>query len=145
MKSASREIAAERREIVILGAGFGGVYTYLNLHHRLHRLPISAGVTIVSPRNYFLFTPLLHEVATGGINRSNVVQPIRQVLRCCVSRFVEAKVDAINLPQQEVQTSAGTIRYDYLVIAMGAVTNFYTATGAPEHSWPLKTISDAIR
>lgn len=130
--------------IVIVGAGFGGVYTYIHLHRLLHGRT-GVHLTLISRTNYFLFTPLLHEVATGGISPENIIQPIREVMGCCVDSFVCAEVRRISFKKREVETALGTTPYDLLVLAPGAETNFFGAKGAREHAFTLKDLEDAIR
>jgi len=135
--------------IVIVGGGFAGVNAFLELDKQLHRkarLGGKAQVTMISESDKFLFVPLIHEVATGTLSPDDVGQPIRQITDRCL-RFVEAKVESIDLDKQEVMYSrAGfkeTISFDYLVLAAGAQTNFFGVPGAAEHALSLKNIKDA--
>jgi len=130
--------------VVILGGGFGGLYTYYYLS-RLLRETLHVRITLVSEQNYFLFTPLLHEVATGGLSPSSVVASIRTVLSIGQSDFCKAKVKRISLSAKKVETSAGEFVYDYLVLALGSETNFFDTPGASEHAFTLKSLSDAAR
>lgn len=130
--------------IVILGAGFGGVYTFKRLHKFFHRNP-GVQLILVNDKNYFLFTPLLHEVATGGVSRENVVEPLRKALGCCLAEFYLAEVIKVELENKCVITTKGICSYDYLVIATGSTTNFYDTPGAEENSFVLKTLDDAVR
>lgn len=100
---------------------------------------------MVGQNNYFLFTPLLHEVATGGINPENIIEPIRKVLGCCLKNFHLGKAEFVNLKNRTVKVADAEIPYDYLVLAPGAETNFYDVPGASEHSLSLKSIDDAIK
>lgn len=130
--------------IVIVGGGFGGIQTLKNLHQILHgdqRVEIS----LINEQNYFLFTPLLHEVATGGINPENIIEPIRNILGCCVDSFYLGKAESINLINQNVKIGNRELPYDYLVLAPGAETNFYGITGVREHCFTLKSLEDAIK
>ena len=133
-----------RSRIVILGAGFGGIYAHHYLHRQLHRRR-DVEIVVISENNYFLFTPLLHEVATGGLRMSNLVQPLRYILGCCQTKFVEAKVQSINCSLQNVSTTSGSYDFDYCLVALGATTNFFNTPGASEHSYPLKTMGEASR
>ncbi len=135
---------AEPIKIVIVGNGFGGTYALKNLHKFFHK---NTGVelTLVGDKNYFLFTPLLHEVATGGINPENIIEPIRKVLKCCLRNFYLAKVESINTKEKTIKAGDFVIPYDYLVLAPGAETNFYDTPGAAEHSLTLKSIEDAVK
>ncbi|MBU6231208.1 NAD(P)/FAD-dependent oxidoreductase [Patescibacteria group bacterium] len=132
--------------IVILGAGFGGVY----VGRRLKRLAKKGliDLTIVNRTNYFLFTPLLHEVATGGLGPRNVAEPLRQIFRDSGTKIVQAEIRSID-PEKRLVTVSGEqedciIPYDYLVLASGAETNYYGIPGAKENTLPLKTLWDAI-
>ncbi|KKS23884.1 MAG: NADH dehydrogenase [Candidatus Nomurabacteria bacterium GW2011_GWC2_41_8] len=131
-------------KILIIGNGFGGVYALKNLHKFFHN-DKKIELALVGEKNYFLFTPLLHEVATGGINPGNIIEPIRKVLGCCLDKFYLGKAEIINFDSHTVQVENALISYDYLVLAPGAETNFYNIPGAEEYSFPLKSIADAIK
>ena len=88
-------------KIVIVGNGFGGIYTLKNLHKFFHN-DKRVELILVGEKNYFLFTPLLHEVATGGINPANIIEPIRKVLGCCLNKFYLGKAEIINLKEKNV-------------------------------------------
>ena len=130
--------------IVILGAGFGGVYAFKQLHKFFHNDP-NVCLILVNSKNYFLFTPLLHEVATGGVSRENVVEPLRKVMGCCLAEFYLADVLKIELGNHRVITTKGVCSYDYLIVALGAETNFYDTPGAKEHAFTLKSLESAVR
>ncbi len=130
--------------IVILGAGFGGVYVFRHLRKFLRDDP-DVRLTIVNPVNYFLFTPMLHEVATGGLSPEHIVEPIRNVLRCCHEEFVLADAYKVVPAERKVATTVGELSYDILVLALGAETDFYGMSGAREHTLTLKSLEDAIR
>src|SRR4051812_32191698 len=117
-----------RPHVVILGAGFGGTYVAKNLVSRVKSGEID--LTIVNRTNYFLFTPLLHEVATGGLSPRNVAEPLREIFVHTGIRIIQGSVDSIHSGERTVtvKTSAGdahTLHYDYLVLALGAETNYY--------------------
>lgn len=133
---------APKPRVVILGAGFGGVYTLLNLYRMYGR---SVDVTIVNRTNYFLFTPMLHEVATGGLSHHSVVEALRYIITRVHAKLHVASVQSINTKEKTVSTDAGVLSYDVLVIALGAKTNFYGIPGAEEHSLVLKNLYDAIK
>jgi NADH dehydrogenase len=131
-------------KIVIIGNGFGGVYTLKNLHKFFHN-DARVELTMVGEKNYFLFTPLLHEVATGSINPFNIIEPIRKVLGCCLDKFYLGKAEIIDTKNHTVKVENNLIPYDYLVLAPGAETNFFNTPGGKEYSFPLKSIEDAIK
>jgi NADH dehydrogenase len=134
-------------KILIIGNGFGGVYALRNLHKLFHndKKGRKIEITLVGEKNYFLFTPLLPEVATGGINPGNIIEPIRMVLGCCVDKFYLGKAEILNLKNHTVKVENNLIPYDYLIIAPGAETNFYNIPGAQEYSFKLKSVEDAVK
>lgn len=131
-----------KTKIVIVGGGFGGVYTARNLQ-KLFTCD-TAEITLINTTNYFLFTPLLHEVATGALNPDSIVEPLREVFRGSCINFVEDTVIEIKSDTKEVITSRTTFTYDYLVISTGAETNYFGTPGAQENSFTLKNLQDAI-
>ncbi len=134
---------ANKPHILILGAGFGGVYVAKKLLKKVRSGAID--LTIVNRTNYFLFTPLLHEVATGALTPNSVAEPLREVFFGTKVRVVQGIVEGIDSIQKIVTVSGTPIAYDYLVVATGAETNYYGINGAEEHSLPLKNLYDAAR
>ncbi|MBT4153737.1 MAG: NAD(P)/FAD-dependent oxidoreductase [Candidatus Magasanikbacteria bacterium] len=133
----------KKTRIVIVGGGFGGINTLKELHKTYHG-DTNVEISLVNNTNYFLFTPLLHEVATGGINPGNIVEPIRKVLGCCLKQFVVGEVTRIDTEKQEVHTTHRSLPYDILVLALGSKTVFYGCPGAEEHCYTLKSLDDAL-
>ena len=131
-----------KKRVVILGAGFGGLYTYLYLKRA--RSANNLEIVLVNKTNYFLFTPMLHEVATGGLNPQHVSESLREALRTYTPDFLQADVTAVDLRNQVVLTTLCDMEYDYLVIALGAETNFYDIPGAEKYALELKNIQDAL-
>jgi NADH dehydrogenase len=133
--------------IVILGGGFGGLYTALRLEKALGRDP-GLEVTLVNRENFFLFTPMLHEVAASDLDMTHIVNPIRKLLRRV--KFVEGEVESIDLETRRVVVSHGgehhhhALDYDHLVLGLGAVTNYYNLPGVAEHAVTMKSLGDAI-
>lgn len=128
-------------KIVIVGGGFGGSYTaqYLN-----SMLGDSAEITLINKSNYFLFTPLLPEVATGGLTPQSIVEPLREIFRGHAVSCVEDTVIEIKTDTKEVITTHATYSYDYAVIGAGAETNYFGVSGARENTFTLKDLNDAI-
>jgi NADH dehydrogenase len=126
-----------RKRIVILGGGFGGIYAALRLEKALARDP-TLDVTLVNRENFFLFTPMLHEVAASDLDMTDIVSPIRTLVRRV--KFVQGEVEAINLEARQVVVSHGNdahrheYEYEHLVIALGAITNFYNLPGVEERA-----------
>lgn len=131
--------------IVILGAGFGGLYTTLDLVKRLRRAHLDAEITLLDRNNYFLFSPLLHEVTVDMVGVDHVVHPVRQFLRGMPVAFHETTVEAVDLEQRLVQTGIGDFPYDYLVLGLGSVTNYFGNPTLAYATFPLKTLGDAYR
>jgi NADH:ubiquinone reductase (H+-translocating) len=135
------------KRIVVLGGGFGGVAAAQRLD-RTFRHDDSVEIVLVSDTNFVLYTPMLADVAGGTIEPRHAVPPVRAFLK--KARFREAIVQGIDVARQAVygtfvDGTSGELTYDYLVIALGAVTNFSHATGAVEHSMGLKDLLDAVR
>src|SRR3989344_5939326 len=131
----------QKKHIVIVGGGFGGIYTARYLKPLVKKGLID--VTIINRKNYFLFTPLLHEVATGGLSPISVVEPIREIFRHDNIRIVVDEVKHIDTQSRQVETLSATFSYDYLVISSGAETNYYVVQGARENTLNLKDLRDA--
>ena len=118
------------KKIVIVGGGFGGIYTAQSLEKILGD---RAEITLINKSNYFLFTPLLHEVATGGLSPRSVTEPIREIFRGDAVHFVEDVVIEVDKVKKEIKTSSQSFSYDYLVIGSGAETNYFGVSGAVEN------------
>jgi NADH dehydrogenase len=133
--------------IVVLGGGFGGVYTAMHLE-RLVGGNRGVEITLVSRDNFFLFTPMLHEVAASDIDITHIVSPLRSLLRRATV-FI-GDVQAVDLRQRQVVVSHGlephehVVPYDQLVVALGSITNFYGLPGLDAHALTMKTLGDAI-
>lgn len=137
------ESSSQVPKIVILGAGFGGIYTFLSLRRQIS--PKKAEITIVNNTNHFLFTPLLHEVATGGLAHHQVVEAVRMIAHKRGANVHLGDVERIDTQKGEVKTTTDVIPYDYLVIATGASAEFHATPGAKENAFVLKTLKDAIK
>ncbi|MDO8676091.1 MAG: NAD(P)/FAD-dependent oxidoreductase [Candidatus Azambacteria bacterium] len=132
-----------KKKIVILGAGFGGLFALKSIYKYVKNWQ-DYDILIIDKKNYFVFTPLLHEVATGGIDPGDIVFPIRDLAKGG-TEHLEAEVLSVDTLKKSVTTSKGEIFYDYLVAALGAGTNFFGVPGAAEHAFTLKNIDDARR
>jgi NADH dehydrogenase len=136
-----------KARIVILGGGFGGVYTARSLE-RLLKLE-EAEICLVNRENYFVFQPLLPEVVSGSIGLFDTVSPIRRL--CARTQLYVREVERIDLKRQVVTLAPGIrprsleLPYDYLVIAAGTVTDFSGMPGLAEHALPFLTLGDALR
>lgn len=134
-------------KILILGGGFGGVYTAMALEKLLKK---DAGVEIalVNKENYLVFQPMLPEVISGSIGILDTITPIRRL--CPGTNFYTREVESIDLKKRLVTTSSGIrprpsyLEYDHLVIALGCVTSFTGNSGLSEHSLPFRYLGDAL-
>jgi NADH:ubiquinone reductase (H+-translocating) len=147
MKHEQGAAGSVRHRIVIAGGGFGGLYAALELEKTLAR-DADVEITLVNKDNFFLFTPMLHEVAASDIDLTHIVSPIRSLLRR--TRFFQGEVLGIDLASRSVQVAHGfdgdrhALGYDYLIVALGSVTNFHGLPGLDEHALTMKTLGDAI-
>src|SRR5436853_1098664 len=138
---------AARKHVVILGGGFAGVYTAKYLEKALGRRD-DFEITLVNKENYFVFQPMLPEVISGTIGLLDTVSPIRRLLPR--TNLHVRDVEAIDLQNKTVTTSPGfrphphVIEYDYLVFALGNVTDIRDMPGLPEHALPFKNLADAL-
>jgi len=136
-----------RTRIIILGGGFGGLYAAMYLEKTLARDP-DVEIILVNRENFFLFTPMLHEVAASDLDLTHIVNPVRKLLRRV--QFFDGDVDAIDLPNRRVVVSHGAehhaheLEYDHLVIALGSITNFFNLPGLDERAFTMKSLGDAI-
>jgi NADH dehydrogenase len=131
--------AANRRpRVVIVGCGFGGLFAA----RALARAPVE--VLVVDRNNYHLFQPLLYQVASAALGPADIAQPIRTVLRGQENAFVMlGEVTGIDLAAAGVDVGETRLSYDYLILAPGAIDNYF---GHPEwHQWApgMKEVEDA--
>ncbi|MGA9851903.1 MAG: NAD(P)/FAD-dependent oxidoreductase [Gammaproteobacteria bacterium] len=127
--------------IVILGAGFGG----LSCAKALHRA--RARITIIDQRNFHLFQPLLYQVATAALSPADIAMPVRRILRRQSNiEVMLGRVATIDRRQQSIHVAgvARRIQYDYLVVATGARHAYFGHNDWEPFAPGLKTIEDAI-
>ena len=129
--------------IVILGGGFGGLYTAL----RLSQFPWPQGqpsITLVDQNANFLFSPLLYELVTQELETWEVAPPFSELLANTSIQFQQGTVSEINLEQQQVTLHSGTVLdYGYLVLALGGETPLENVPGAADHALPFRSVTDA--
>ena len=136
-----------RTRILVLGGGFGGVYAALHLE-RAFGASDRVEVTLVSRDNFFLFTPMLHEVAASDLDITHIVSPLRTLLKR--TSVIVGDVDAVDLHRRTVSVSHGFERhrhelpFDHVVFALGSITNFYGLPGLEQRALTMKTLGDAI-
>ncbi|XP_076935892.1 external alternative NAD(P)H-ubiquinone oxidoreductase B2, mitochondrial-like [Bidens hawaiensis] len=140
------DVGAPKKKVVVLGTGWAGTSFLRNLKNP------SYDVQVISPRNYFAFTPLLPSVTVGTVEARSVVEPIRNIVKKnnVNVNFCEAecyKIDAQNKKVYCQSTKNANeefiVDYDYLVVAMGARVNTFNTPGVEEHCLYLKEVEDA--
>ena len=125
--------------VVVVGAGFGG----LRVARALRRAPVQ--VILLDRNNYHLFQPLLYQVATAGLEPEQIAKPVRSILRGQQNfDFRMVEVSAVDVAQRRLETNAGPIAYDFLVLAPGGETNFFGLETVAKHALGLKDIPDAV-
>src|SRR5882762_3245383 len=136
----------KQTRIVIAGGGFAGLYAARYLDKRLARRS-DIEVTLVSRENFILFTPMLHEVAAGDLSSSDIVNPLRRILRHV--NVVQAEVDRIDLTARKIRCLAGVrnmeleFEFDHLLLTIGSETNFFDLQGVRDWAVTMKSLSDA--
>jgi NADH:ubiquinone reductase (H+-translocating) len=135
---------ARNTRIVVLGGGFGGVYTARHLEQLCKRRP-DVEIVLVSRDNFLLVTPLLFEVCSGTLDLRHCAFPVRAFLR--TTRFAEGTVRSIDLEHRTVHVDCAgrsrTLTYDQLVLALGALTNQNMIPGSG-NAFTFKTLADAL-
>ncbi|HXX21541.1 MAG TPA: NAD(P)/FAD-dependent oxidoreductase [Terriglobia bacterium] len=125
--------------VVIIGAGFGGLWAARALTHS------SLHVTLIDRNNYHTFLPLLYQVAAAEVEPEEIVYPVRSILRGFPNvGFLMAEVHDIDFERHVVETNATTVPYDFLIVAAGSNTNFFGVQGV-ERAFPLKSLDEAVR
>ena len=127
--------------IVIIGGGFGGVYTANKLNQLLKNHQ-DIEIILINKTNYFLFTPLLHEVATGGLSPANIAEPLREIFRKTKVKFYQGEATKIDEETQTVYIDTCSFTYDYLVLATGTETHLRHIDH--KEIFELKNLRDAI-
>lgn len=125
--------------VVIVGAGFAG----LNLARSLARQDYQ--VVLIDKNNYHQFQPLFYQVAMAGLEPSSILFPLRKMFQRHKNVFVRmAEVMQIEPEKKLLHSNLGDLRYDYLIIATGADTNWYGNERVREHAIPMKSVSEAL-
>lgn len=138
-----RDVEPARR-IVVLGAGFGGLYSAMRLADEYWADPTTE-VLLLDRANYHLFTPMLTLVAASAVHPPAVAYPVRRLLRDHHLAFQRAEVRSIDLEHRTVHTHRGTVPYDKLVIGLGSVTNFFGLKEVERVAFRFKSLADAVR
>jgi NADH dehydrogenase len=125
--------------IVIIGCGFAGLKFVKNINTDFYQ------VVLFDKNNYHTFQPLMYQVATSGLEPDSIVYPIRKVfMRKDNFYYRMAVVNRVDTDKKTVYTSIGELDYDYLIMATGAVTNFFGLEKVEKYSMPMKTLVEAL-
>lgn len=131
--------ATTHKRVVIIGGGFGG----LKLIEGLCKSGFQ--IVLLDRTNYHQFQPLLYQVATAGLNAGSIAFPFRKDFRRYPDfHFRMTEVTRISPENQTVETTVGTISYDYLVIAAGTTTNYYGMQNIEKFALPMKSVTEAM-
>lgn len=127
------------KKIIILGAGFAG----LKLARKLMGSPYQ--VILLDKNNYHQFQPLFYQVATAGLEPSAISFPLRKIFHNTPNvTFRMAEALAVDQKNKRLYTNVGYIGYDFLVLAIGADTNYFGLRNIMENSTPMKSVSEAL-
>ena len=128
-------------KVVIVGAGFGG----LRLARKLNNKP-GFDIILVDKFNYHQFQPLFYQVATAGLDASNISFPLRKVFHTSKNvRIRLAELKQVLPAENKIITDTEEINYDALVLATGADTNFFGNTQIAGHAFPMKSTVEALQ
>jgi len=128
-------------KIIVIGGGFAGLKFVQELKNK-----DQVEVLLLDKVNYHQFQPLFYQVATAGLDASNISFPLRKVFHDCNNVKIRiTNVSAIDSDQNKVITDTGTYEYDILVIATGAGTNFFGNANIASHAFPMKSTLEALQ
>jgi NADH dehydrogenase len=135
--------ANQRPTVIVIGAGFGGLYATKKL------AKADVDILLIDRHNFHLFSPLVYQVATSGLEAGEIAYPVRGILRNQPHvRFLMGSVEDIDVANKSVlvKTNTKTIResFDYLLISAGSQTNFFGMEQAKRYAFDLKDLGHAI-
>lgn len=129
-----------KKRVVVIGGGFAGINFIKHLSKNK-----AYEIILVDTNNYNFFPPLLYQVATGFLEPSSISYPFRKFLRNRKNvRFRMAALQQVVPEENKVILTNGELHYDVLVMATGAITNFFGMENVKQHAIPMKTLSDAL-
>lgn len=130
---------SDKKRLVIVGGGFAGLKLATKLSGSNYQ------VVLIDKNNFHQFQPLFYQVATSGLEPSSISFPLRKIFQKSKNVIIRiTEVSAVNRTKKEVITSLGPIPYDYLVIAIGADTNFFGMKRIREKAIPMKSVAEAL-
>lgn len=128
-----------QKRVVILGAGFAG----LTLARKLMKSDFQ--VVLIDRNNFHQFQPLFYQVAMAGLEPSSISFPLRKIFQKQENVFIRVtEFESVDISKKAVKTPLGELRYDYLVVALGADTNFFGNQQIMEKAIPMKSVGEAL-
>lgn len=131
------------QQIIVLGAGYGGLMTALQLEEKVRHLQ-DVNVILVDRNDFHQYLHLSYEIVTGVKKAEDIIISLSELLEKRKIQFHQATVERIDLASKTVQTNKGDLSYSELVIALGSETNFFNIKGA-EHAFCVSSIESAVR
>lgn len=131
------------KRVVILGAGFAGLEAAVALDRLLRNSP-DFEILVIADQNYFMFTPLLPQIASSYLDPRHIVQAVREIRAARRFRFRRDSVRAIDVNRCRIVLSDDATAYEYLIVAPGSRTDYFGVPGALEHTFDFKTLEDAV-
>ena len=130
---------AERKRIVIIGAGFGGLWAARSLTGA----PVE--VFLLDRNNYHVFFPLLYQAGAAELEPEDIAYPVRTIFRKAPNIHLRmADVRSVDLHAKLIAADGWELSYDYLILALGSTTNYFGVPGADQHAFPLRTLEDGV-
>lgn len=127
------------KRIVIAGGGFGGITLVKKFRNKNFQ------VVLIDRNNYHTFQPLLYQVATGGLEPDSIAYPLRKIFQGYKNFYFRmAEIQRVDTHSKVVETDAGPISYDYLILACGSTNNFFGMDELAANAMPLKSVTDAL-
>src|SRR5690554_2139627 len=128
-----------RPRIVVIGAGFGGLFAVKGLARS------DVDILLIDRNNYHTFIPLLYQVAAAELEPEEIAYPVRTLARRWPNvQFILAEVTGVDLANKKVLTNREEFSYDYLVLAAGSVTNFFGLESVARHAFGIKDLPEAV-
>jgi NADH dehydrogenase len=125
--------------IVVIGCGFAGLKFSNKIDSSKYQ------IVLIDRNNYHTFQPLLYQVASSGLEPDSIVYPIRKIIKGKKNFFFRiAKTTKIDTQEKVISTSIGDVKYDYLIIATGATSNYFGMENIEKYSMPMKSVVEAL-
>lgn len=129
----------QKPRVVVVGGGFAGISFIKKIKNE------NVQIVLFDKNNYHTFQPLLYQVSTSGLEPDSIAYPLRKIFRKNKNfHFRLAEVEYIHKEKKEIETSIGTIGYDYLILATGTKTNYFGNQNIEKNSMPMKTVPQAL-